>query len=130
MGQTGDTVNVGTTKLFINGILHYLTGFNYFAVGSNSVAGGTTGAKVTQKMIAGRENMNGVVVSGLIGSLPVLFPTSFINTPAVCLTPTSLNSTVLANNTYWVTAVSNKGFTINVANTTTNRYMNWVAIGK
>jgi hypothetical protein len=137
LGEGTDTVNIGTTNLIINGIQHFLEGFLNFAVGSNSVAGGQAGAKVTQKMIAGRVDINGVVVSGspLVGSLPVLFPTltggivPFINTPTVCLTPTSFSSTVLTPSNYWVTGISNAGFTINVATSTTSKYINWVAVG-
>jgi len=131
LGETGDTVNIGTTQLFINGILHFLSGFIYFAVGSNSTTGGTTGAKVTQKMIAGREDLNSVPVIGGVGSLPVSFPVgSFTNTPSVVFTPTSLSSTVLLSQTFWVTGISNTGFTINVATSTTNKYMNWLAVGQ
>jgi hypothetical protein len=130
-----DTVRLGgANSIFtINGFLQSLTGFNNFYVGSNSIAGEIPSGAIplTKKIVTGRGDLTGITDPTLPIFLDVAFTVgTFSSIPVVCLTPTSLSTTVLTNRNFWVTDITIDGFRINTYNTTAdNKFMNWVAVG-
>ena len=133
VGGALDVVRLGLpssgTDISIRGILTSLALFVKLCVGNSNTSAFTGGTLQTTKPVQKIQAGTTPALTATTG-ITVNFDVAFTNTPVVIITEMStVTGTIAGATNHWLTSVTTSGFICSVGNST-NRRINWIAVGE